>query len=55
MICFLRTIAGEELYEVEIDPKAMYQKIIGFGGAFTDAAGLNILTLPESMQEKILR
>lgn len=33
----------------------MYQKITGFGGAFTDAAGLNILSLPPEMQDTVLR
>jgi len=34
--------------------KGVYQKIIGFGGAFTDAAGLNIKTLPEKLQNRII-
>lgn len=31
-----------------------FQKIIGFGGAFTDAAGINIVSLPVKAQEKLL-
>ncbi|CAG2172772.1 unnamed protein product, partial [Oppiella nova] len=34
--------------------KGVYQKIVGFGGAFTDAAGLNIKTLPEKLQNRII-
>ena len=34
--------------------KGVYQKIVGFGGAFTDAAGLNIKTLPENLQNRII-
>lgn len=35
------------------EPKK-YQKIIGFGGAFTDASGLNIKALPEKLQQNII-
>ncbi|KAK3887921.1 hypothetical protein Pcinc_008004 [Petrolisthes cinctipes] len=41
--------------EVEVDASTTYQSILGFGGAFTDAAGLNILTLPDELQEEVLR
>ncbi|CAG2114061.1 unnamed protein product, partial [Medioppia subpectinata] len=34
--------------------KGVYQKIIGFGGAFTDAAGLNIKSLPEDLQKRVI-
>jgi glucosylceramidase len=33
----------------------MYQKIIGFGGAFTDAVGINILSLPSPMPQRIIQ
>ncbi|XP_060527870.1 putative glucosylceramidase 4 [Cylas formicarius] len=32
-----------------------YQSVLGFGGAFTDSTGYNILSLPEQAQEKLLR
>lgn len=32
-----------------------FQKIIGFGGAFTDAAGINILSLPLKAQKRLLQ
>ncbi|KHJ75944.1 O-Glycosyl hydrolase family 30 [Oesophagostomum dentatum] len=31
-----------------------YQKMLGFGGAFTDSTGINLQTLPKSMQDNIL-
>ncbi|XP_054279021.1 lysosomal acid glucosylceramidase-like [Macrosteles quadrilineatus] len=38
-----------------INTTVRYQKIVGFGGAFTDAAGINILSLGKEMQEMLLR
>ena len=32
-----------------------YQEIIGFGGAFTDAAGINIASLSKGAQENLLK
>lgn len=34
--------------------KTQHQRIFGFGGAFTDATGINIRSLPEEAQEKLL-
>jgi glucosylceramidase len=31
-----------------------FQKIIGFGGAFTDSTGINIASLPQNMQTSII-
>ncbi|EFA05963.2 lysosomal acid glucosylceramidase [Tribolium castaneum] len=39
---------------IVIDPKTKYQTILGWGGAFTDAAGINIASLEESLQTKLL-
>ena len=41
-------------HSINIDRTKKYQKIIGFGGAFTDASGLNIKTLPEKLQNNII-
>ncbi|XP_034245607.1 lysosomal acid glucosylceramidase-like isoform X2 [Thrips palmi] len=38
-----------------VDRKTTFQKIHGFGGAFTDAAGEMILSLPEAAQDLLLR
>ncbi|KAK8404905.1 hypothetical protein O3P69_001480 [Scylla paramamosain] len=45
----------EEVVVVKVEHGEGYQKIIGFGGAFTDAAGLNILSLPPELQDTVLR
>lgn len=38
-----------------IDPSKTYQKVFGFGGAFTDAVGINLKKLPANMQDDILK
>ncbi|KAL1417671.1 hypothetical protein MTO96_026637 [Rhipicephalus appendiculatus] len=38
-----------------VDSSRKYQKVFGFGGAFTDAAGINIKSLPTNMQDDILK
>lgn len=38
-----------------IDSTKKYQKILGFGGAFTDSAGINIKKLSEAAQDQIIR
>ena len=40
---------------MSINYNKTFQKIIGFGGAFTDAAGINILSLPVKAQKKLLQ
>lgn len=40
---------------ISVDRSKTYQTIKGFGGAFTDASGINIAQLPEAAQEKLLR
>jgi len=39
---------------VTVNRDVRYQKIIGFGGAFTDAAGINILSLGLPMAQQII-
>lgn len=39
---------------IHINDNITYQKILGFGGAFTDSTGLNIEKLPEAAQTKLL-
>ncbi|XP_023235439.1 glucosylceramidase-like [Centruroides sculpturatus] len=46
---------GRLRLEISIDRTKRYQEILGFGGAFTDAVGINILSLPEQLQDQILR
>ncbi|KAG8230905.1 hypothetical protein J437_LFUL002937 [Ladona fulva] len=38
-----------------VDRTIRYQKVIGFGGAMTDAAGINIASLSEGAQDLLLR
>lgn len=38
-----------------IEPHQKYQKIKGFGGAMTDAAAINILSLSAATQDQLLR
>lgn len=39
---------------VTINPAQVYQKMNGFGGAFTDAAGINIMLLSENLRDKVM-
>ncbi|NXT87507.1 GLCM Glucosylceramidase, partial [Anhinga rufa] len=38
-----------------VDTMQRYQKVKGFGGSMTDAAAINILSLPETAQDHLLR
>jgi len=40
---------------VDVDQSKKAQKILGFGGAFTDAAGINIHKLPNDMQSRLVK
>lgn len=40
---------------ITIDPSCTFQEVIGFGGALTEAAAVNILSLLPQQQEEILR
>ncbi|EPB74230.1 O-Glycosyl hydrolase family 30 [Ancylostoma ceylanicum] len=37
-----------------LDSRTTFQKMLGFGGAFTDSSGINLQTLPKSMQDSML-
>lgn len=41
--------------KITIDESQKFQTIIGFGGAFTDAAGINIARLSSGAQENLIR
>ncbi|KAJ8927687.1 hypothetical protein NQ314_019823 [Rhamnusium bicolor] len=54
-------ILGKDIFQQKKDSfttikinKRQYQSIVGFGGAFTDATGINIRSLPEGAQKKLL-
>ena len=40
---------------ITLDKNTKYQQIIGFGGAFTDAAGINIAKLSEEAQRNLIK
>ncbi len=40
---------------VLITPAVTMQSIIGFGGAFTDAAGINLASLDNATQEQLMQ
>ena len=39
------------LPEVTVDSSRQFQSLVGFGGAFTEAAAVSWLALPEAQQE----
>ncbi|CAK4497174.1 unnamed protein product [Aphanomyces euteiches] len=39
---------------IYVDDKQVFQEVLGFGGAFTEASALNLLKLPLDKQEEIL-
>jgi glucosylceramidase len=52
----MRTVQiGAEQLNITLDSTQQYQYIDGFGGAFTDAAGINIAALPQSAQDFLLK
>ena len=46
--------AIEDTASVTINNQVQYQTILGFGGAFTEAASINFYKLPEIVQDKVL-
>lgn len=46
---------GDSENKVVIRPDEKFQEIDGFGGAFTDSVGINILSLEEDIQNKLMR
>ncbi|XP_069186074.1 putative glucosylceramidase 4 [Procambarus clarkii] len=41
--------------KVMVNHDLQYQTMVGFGGAFTDATGINVNTLPEDAQDQLLK
>ncbi|XP_018563272.1 putative glucosylceramidase 3 [Anoplophora glabripennis] len=50
---FVENTDGEES-SITVDQDTKYQSIIGFGGAFTDSAGINIKLLPAEAQNNLI-
>ncbi len=51
----LSSTSPKDLKTVNVDANVKYQKIEGFGGAFTDAAGSVLNKLPADKRDEILR
>ena len=50
-----KIISLNDTKTITVQHNVTFQKIIGFGGAFTDAAGINIADLPEQMSKRIIQ
>ncbi|XP_023245596.1 glucosylceramidase-like [Copidosoma floridanum] len=46
---------AENTYNIKIDSNTQHQSIEGFGGAFTDSAGINIKKLSKGCQDHIMK
>lgn len=44
----------ENSFYITVNGLTSYQTIFGFGSSFTDAAGINIYSLPDAAREKLL-
>ncbi|NWH24188.1 GLCM Glucosylceramidase, partial [Grus americana] len=51
---FQRSLRAPDLV-LTVDTTQQYQHVKGFGGSITDAAAINILSLPETAQDHLLR
>ncbi|CAG2163345.1 unnamed protein product [Oppiella nova] len=49
------TETADESVVLTIDKNTKYQKIIGFGGAFTDASGLNLKSMPQEIATNVIK
>lgn len=54
-LCYLSVFSEPKSIQFTLDSTKTYQKIMGFGGAFTDSSGINILSLGKETQEHLLR
>ncbi|EDO38810.1 predicted protein [Nematostella vectensis] len=49
------TRPDDDAVSLDVNSSVSYQEILGFGGAFTDAATMNILNQSNSLQQKLIR
>lgn len=52
---YLLDLLTNTVQEIIVDASVTKQKILGFGGAFTDAAGINIAKLSVGAQELLIK
>ena len=45
----------DQISKFSVDRRSQYQEILGIGGSFTDAAGLNIGSLSYGAQENLMK
>jgi O-glycosyl hydrolase len=51
---FYKTLLAQAQIQIYVNESNKFQNIIGFGGAFTDAAGINIQQLSSAAQKNLL-
>lgn len=51
----MKNVFSEETNTLKIEEEDTLQEILGFGGAFTDAAGININSLTDDLQEQLMK
>lgn len=51
---FSNTTKDSDVTVIVENVTTVYQTVLGFGGAFTDAAGINLLRLSEPAQERLI-
>jgi len=51
---FSKSIPQYEIARISVYPGTAYQEILGFGGAFTEAAAYNFYKLPPDVQKKVV-
>ncbi|XP_026276327.1 lysosomal acid glucosylceramidase isoform X2 [Frankliniella occidentalis] len=54
-LAFTRPVDGDDTQTLTVNRSQTYQSVYGFGGAFTDAFGINLVALPAKAQELLLR
>uniref|UniRef100_A0AC35GP55 Glucosylceramidase n=2 Tax=Panagrolaimus sp. PS1159 TaxID=55785 RepID=A0AC35GP55_9BILA len=55
VITFVKQSSKAESFNFKLDASKQYQQIIGFGGAFTDATGINLNKLSPNVSKNIIR
>ncbi|KAL3186897.1 hypothetical protein MRX96_004708 [Rhipicephalus microplus] len=56
LVTFLSEVADDDDTRVlSVNSCTTFQRILGFGGAFTDSVGINLNSLPSDMQDDILK
>ncbi|KAK3924976.1 Lysosomal acid glucosylceramidase [Frankliniella fusca] len=54
-LTFTMPLDGDDTQTLTVNRSETYQSVSGFGGAFTDSFGINLVALPDEAQELLLR